>query len=76
MDDGNVDTGFLEGSGRLLLSRGVRYGKCAGDASAALLPCPAIAFKFGRSVVELLESGYDLVLKADDVFREFVTKSL
>lgn len=76
MDDRNVDTGFFEGSDRLPQSRGVRYGKCAGDAPTALLPCPAIASEFGSSGVEFLESGYDIVLKTDDVFREFITKSL
>ena len=75
MYDGNVDTGLFKHGVHLLWSRGVRYGKCTGDTFTALGPSPAVAIEFWSRGVELLEAGYDTVLKTDDVFRDMITKS-
>jgi hypothetical protein len=76
MDDGNVDTGLFEYSVRLLQPRRVRYGKCARYTSTALLPCPAIASEFWSRGFEFLETGYDPVLKADDIFCDLIAENL
>ena len=75
MDDRNVDTGLFKYGARLLWSPRARYGKRAGDAFTALGPSPAIAIEFWSRWVELLEAGYDAVLKIDDVFCDLITKS-
>jgi len=74
MDDGNVDASLLEDGVRLLQSRGVRDGECAGDTSAAFCSSPAIALEFRSRRVELFEAAHDFFLEIDDVLRDLVTK--